>query len=121
MDDYGADAAMGGFSLGIGLRHDHNRVCNLAIGDEHFGAVDDVTISISAGSGLYRREVGTGAGLGHCNRQYGLAGDRWREIATLQVLGPVARDIRHDDVRMEAHHQAVSAYAGEFLDDDSVV
>ena len=62
VDDEGADPAVAG--LGVGLGVDREVVGVGAVGDEALGAVDDVLVALLDGAGLHPGDVGAGVGLG---------------------------------------------------------
>ena len=61
---------------------------------EHLLAVDHVLVAVADGTGLERREVGAGVGLGVTDREVDLALQDLRHVELLLLLAAVTHDRR---------------------------
>jgi hypothetical protein len=59
------DRGAAGALVGVGFRDDEDHAGERAIGDEGFGAVEDVLIALREGAGADALQVGAGAGFSH--------------------------------------------------------
>ena len=120
LDEEGADAAMGGLGVDVGLGEDEVDARALAVGDPHLLAVNDVVVAVAGGLRLDGLGVGAGVGLGDAEGGADLGVDHAGEEALLLLLGAVGGDgVADKDVRVEDAGEAHPA-AGE-LDADAGV
>ena len=121
VDQEQADAT--GAGLGVGFGSDDDHVGVLAVGDEGFGAVEDVVVPVFHRAGADGLEVAAGAGFGHGDGAHGFAGDHFRQpVLALFFVADMAK-VRGDDVGV--HHdvggQGAEAHAGHFFAHDDGV
>src|SRR6266851_200111 len=107
-------------SLGSVLDHDH-QVGELAVADEGLGAVDHPVIAVHHRAGLDRLQVRAGAGLGHGDGGYELAGAGLGDPLLLLLFVAVVQQVGNDDVVVQREGRARGDGAALLLDQDGVV
>ncbi len=105
-----------GAMRGVGLGRQHHHVAQLAVGDEHLLAVDDVVAAVAGGAGADVLQVGAGVRLGHAERADGLAGDHFRQPVLLLLFGAERLDVGGDEVAMDQEAGTGEAAARQFLE-----
>ena len=96
-----------------GAHGDHQQVGSEAVGDEGFGAVDHIVVTVFAGLGAQRFQIGATAGLGQCDTREHLSAGQPGQPALLLLLGAVVQDV----VRSNGVHGRVGGHfgAGQFV------
>ena len=118
LDDQQREALVAG--IGIGAGHDDDQVGVDARGDERLGAVEDPVVAVAHRRGLDAGQVAAGAGLGHRDRADELAGDVAGQPPLLLLVVGQVREVRADDVVLQAQPRGGRTELGELLDDDRV-
>ncbi|MCY1298960.1 hypothetical protein D9M70_484710 [compost metagenome] len=105
----------------VGLGRHYHHIGQQTVGDEHLGAVEQVVVTLVHRRGAHAREVGTGAGLGHGNREDGFTTDDPRQEARLLLGVAVLGDIGATERRMQRDHETRLVYVGQLLGHDLLV
>ncbi len=87
----------------VGLRHEHDEVRAMAVGDEGLGAVDHVLVAVTHRPRLDAGDVGAGVRLGDAEARDALALDRRHEVPLLLLLGAEQEDRRRGHVGVHRH------------------
>src|SRR5215475_5954471 len=92
----------------VGVRGDEAVVGDVAVGDEHLGAVDDVVVAVPLGGGPDGGGVGSRVRLGESPAAELLAAQRRHQELALLLLGPEAqqRNASQPDMREERGREA---------------
>ena len=106
--------------VGVGAGDHHDQVGVDARGDECLGAVEDPVVTVTHCGGLDAREIAARAGLGHRNGTDQLTGDVARQPARLLLLVGQVREVRADDVVLQAQTGCGGPELAELLDDHRV-
>ena len=95
-------------------------VGDVAVRDEHLGAVDHVVVALARGGGADRRGVGARVGLRQPPASELLAAQRGHQVLALLRIGaePQERDASEPDVRQERRRES-TVHACDLLDQEA--
>ena len=115
LDQDAADALAAGLPVDPGEDDEHLRLVGAA--DQGLDAVEPQGIAARVDIGLVIGDVGAGVGLGHADRQDGLAAAHRRQDARLDRFGRVGRDDPglHADLAEHRHRRHVAGL-GDLLE-----
>src|SRR5204862_821793 len=91
-DDEGADAAMAGLLVGLGV--DRVPVGVAAVGDEALRAVEDPAVALADGVGVHARDVGSGVRLGEAEGGQSRLLAQAAEVLALELVGAAEHERR---------------------------